>query len=159
MDISKEGIGRRIRETRLKQGMAQNTLAGKLSIGNKKLSSYENGVAFAPLPVLAESATVFGVTLDWLITGAGVDGPQEIKRTNWPEREERSAPRVGESEACYLKGTVHLTNTELRLLAAFRDIDPGQQSSIIGIAEAFRVANESRENVGGGSGSAVQKSA
>ena len=168
MKIDKVLIGHRIEAALTDAGLKKKDLATALGVSPASVSGYCAGTTEPSLSSLATIAEVCGVNLERLVLGKIHEGQTTITRLEsaeadageqWVGQTRRSAPRIGEGDACYLKGTVHLSNTELRLLAAFRDIDAGQQSSIIGIAEAFRVANESRENVGGGSGSAVQKSA
>lgn len=161
MNTDKVHIGRRVQAALDETGLKKKDLAAALGVSPGSVSGYCSGSTEPSGASLATIARLCNVNLHWLITGDGDKSPslRQDKPRAWPEQDRRAAPRVAEGDACYLKGTVHLSNTELRLLASFRELDTGQQGNIIGIAEAFRVANESRENVGGGSISAEQKSA
>lgn len=62
-------IGSLIAELRKRNGMTQSALAKRLNVSDKAISKWENGLGFPEVtqfPVLAE---VFGVTVDYLMTG------------------------------------------------------------------------------------------
>ncbi len=64
-----KSLGASIAEFRKKCGMTQSQLAEKLNISDKTVSRWENGLGFPEVtqfPVLAE---IFGVTVDYLMTG------------------------------------------------------------------------------------------
>lgn len=161
-DINIE-IGRRVRDIRKRLNYTGEKFGEILGVSKGAVSRYELGTSSLQLDLLIKIAQLGGTTVDAIVTGAPPASHSESAGTDageqWAGQSRRAAPRIGEGDACYLKGTVHLSNTELRLLAAFRELDAGQQGNVIGIAEAFRIVNESRENGGGGSISAVQKSA
>lgn len=67
-DIKKSG--ERIRQLRRTQGMTQEQLATKLNIGDRHLRKIENGEKGPSIDTLVEIAALFGVSLDYIITGS-----------------------------------------------------------------------------------------
>lgn len=54
---------------RKKSGMTQAALAKKLSVSDKAVSKWETGLGYPEITLLPKIAEVFGVTVDYLITG------------------------------------------------------------------------------------------
>lgn len=64
-----EEIGNRIRQLRRDQGMTQAQLAMKLNIGDRHLRKIEAGEKGPSIDILVEIATLFSVSLDYIIMG------------------------------------------------------------------------------------------
>ena len=64
-----EEIGNRIRQLRKDQGMTQAQLAMKLNIGDRHLRKIEAGEKGPSIDILVEVATLFNVSLDYIIMG------------------------------------------------------------------------------------------
>ena len=64
-----EEIGNRIRRLRKDQGMTQAQLAAKLNIGDRHLRKIAAGAKGPSIDILIEIATLFGVSLDYIILG------------------------------------------------------------------------------------------
>lgn len=64
-----KSIGESIAELRKKQGMTQLQLAEKLNVSDKAISRWETGVGFPEITMLPVLADVFGVAVDFLLTG------------------------------------------------------------------------------------------
>ena len=62
-------LGKRIAETRQKQGLSQADLAERLRISPSTVGMYEQGRREPPIDVLIAMSEEFGVTIDYLITG------------------------------------------------------------------------------------------
>lgn len=62
-------VGDRIRRLRKEQGMTQAQLAAKLNIGDRHLRKIEAGEKGPSIDILIEIATLFGVSLDYIILG------------------------------------------------------------------------------------------
>ena len=62
-------LGKRIAETRQKQGWSQADLAERLRISPSTVGMYEQGRREPPIDVLIAMSEEFGVTIDYLITG------------------------------------------------------------------------------------------
>ncbi len=62
-------IGRRIRETR-GFDLTQEEFARQLGISQSQLSKYERGLVLPAADVLIQLKEKFGVSIDWLLTGA-----------------------------------------------------------------------------------------
>lgn len=62
-------LGKRIAETRQKQGWSQAELAERLHISPSTVGMYEQGRREPPIDVLIAMSEEFGVTIDYLITG------------------------------------------------------------------------------------------
>ena len=64
-----KSIGISISKLRKKCGMTQSQLAGKLNISDKTVSRWENGLGYPEITQFPILASVFGVTVDYLMTG------------------------------------------------------------------------------------------
>lgn len=64
-----KSIGTTIAELRKNCGITQTELAEKLNISNKTVSRWENGLGFPEITQFPLLAKVFGVTVDYLMTG------------------------------------------------------------------------------------------
>ncbi len=64
-----KSIGITIAELRKKKGLTQLQLAQKLNISDKAVSRWENGVGFPEITQLPALAQIFGVAVDYLMTG------------------------------------------------------------------------------------------
>ena len=62
-------MGRTIAALRKKQGLTQRALSEKLGISDKAVSKWEQGLGFPEITLLPELAKLFGVTVDYLMTG------------------------------------------------------------------------------------------
>ena len=62
-------LGKRIAETRQKQGWSQAEFAERLHISPSTVGMYEQGRREPPIDVLFAMSEEFGVTIDYLITG------------------------------------------------------------------------------------------
>lgn len=62
-------LGKRIAETRQKQGWSQAEFAERLHISPSTVGMYEQGRREPPIDVLIAMSEEFGVTIDYLITG------------------------------------------------------------------------------------------
>lgn len=67
MDAKNTGI--MIAKLRKKNGMTQLQLAQKLHISDKAISRWESGIGFPEITLFPEIAKIFGVTVDYLMTG------------------------------------------------------------------------------------------
>ena len=64
-----KSIGNTIAELRKKQGLTQLQLAEKLNVSDKAVSRWENGIGYPEITQLPALASVFGVAVDYLMTG------------------------------------------------------------------------------------------
>ena len=64
-----KSIGLSIASLRKKSGMTQSQLAEKLNISDKAVSRWENGMGYPEVTQFPALASVFGVTVDYLMTG------------------------------------------------------------------------------------------
>lgn len=64
-----KSIGNSILSLRKKSGMTQSQLAKKLNISDKTVSRWENGLGYPEVTLFPVLASVFGVTVDYLMTG------------------------------------------------------------------------------------------
>ncbi|MBQ7916560.1 MAG: helix-turn-helix domain-containing protein [Firmicutes bacterium] len=67
--MNPEGIGRTIGSLRKKMGLTQTELAQRLNVSSKTVSKWENGLGFPEVTQFPALAAVFGVTIDYLMTG------------------------------------------------------------------------------------------
>lgn len=66
-EITSTKIGARIRQLRLSAGMTQRDLAQRINVGNTTLSQYESGARVPSDEVKIKIASVFGVSVDYLL--------------------------------------------------------------------------------------------
>ena len=64
-----KSMGKTIAELRKKHGLTQKALAGKLKISDKAVSKWESGLGFPEITLLPEISKLFGVSVDYLMTG------------------------------------------------------------------------------------------
>ena len=64
-----KSIGISISKLRKKCGMTQSQLAQKLNISDKTVSRWENGLGFPEITQFPILASIFGVTVDYIMTG------------------------------------------------------------------------------------------
>lgn len=69
MNYNMKQSGTRIRQLRKAKGMTQEQMAVKLDIGDRYLRKIETGEKVPSIDVLVEIAALFGVSLDYIITG------------------------------------------------------------------------------------------
>ena len=65
-----KSIGATIAELRKKKGLTQLQLAEKLNVSDKAVSRWENGLGYPEITQLPVIASVFGVAVDYLMTGS-----------------------------------------------------------------------------------------
>lgn len=65
-----KSIGATIAELRKKKGLTQLQLAEKLNVSDKAVSRWENGLGYPEITQLPVLASVFGVAVDYLMTGS-----------------------------------------------------------------------------------------
>lgn len=75
METTGAEIGRRLREARLAAGLTQMQLHALSDLEQATISKYERGDVEEPsAPKIAALARALGVSMEWIVTGAG-DGP------------------------------------------------------------------------------------
>lgn len=67
MENTSTKIGAQIKQLRLAAGMTQRELAQRINVGNTTLSQYESGARVPSDEVKLKIATVFGVSVDYLL--------------------------------------------------------------------------------------------
>jgi len=68
-------LGARLRELREERGWSQRELGNRLGVLQSKLSKYESGTHQPSLRTLVRMASLFAVSTDYLLTGAGTPAP------------------------------------------------------------------------------------
>ena len=64
-----KSIGLLIAKLRKSSGLTQSQLAKKLNISDKAVSRWESGIGYPEITQFPELAKIFGVTVDYLLTG------------------------------------------------------------------------------------------
>ena len=59
-------IGENIKRLRMEQNMTQRALAFQLGVSDQAVSKWETGKSYPDVPMLADIATLFGVSIDKL---------------------------------------------------------------------------------------------
>lgn len=73
-------MGKNIAALRKAAGWTQAELGHRLGVSNQAVSKWESGISLPDVLLLPKIAKEFGVTIDRLFEGVGVDGEEEIPR-------------------------------------------------------------------------------
>lgn len=68
----------RLRELRNKSGMTQNDIASKLNVSGQTILNWENGIYEPKISQLIELASLFNVTIDYLVEREKVPSQADI---------------------------------------------------------------------------------
>ena len=71
--VLRTAVGSRIKELRKSHAWTMKELAGRLGVRHTHLAKYEAGMHAPPLEKLAQLADLFGVSVDYLVTGRQPD--------------------------------------------------------------------------------------
>ena len=130
--ITSTKIGARIRKLRLSAGMTQRDLAQRINVGNTTLSQYESGARVPSDEVKIKIASVFGVSVDYLL-GASSERNSAEKALCSPAVAQRPA------EAAIAEELSSLSDRQLdRLLGyiqALKELPEGAASQNTSIVE------------------------
>jgi len=76
-DVSREDFGKRLRTLRKQGGLTRKELGRLAGVDSELIRSYESGKALPKAKTLLSLASVFSVTIEWLLIGedepSGVD--------------------------------------------------------------------------------------
>ena len=72
-------LAEQITYLRTRAGMTQRQLAKDLHVGLSAIGMYEQGRRTPSVEILIQMATLFGVSLDYLITGKEFSAPNDVK--------------------------------------------------------------------------------
>ena len=138
MENTSTKIGAQIKQLRLAAGMTQRELAQRINVGNTTLSQYESGARVPSDEVKLKIATVFGVSVDYLL--GATNSREPISPTHTP-------PAAAQRPAAAIAGELgSLSDRQLdRLLGyiqALKELPEGAASQNTAIVEK----NASGEN-------------
>jgi transcriptional regulator with XRE-family HTH domain len=71
--MDKKSVGATIERLRIQKRMTQKDLANLLAVSNKTISKWETGGGFPDVTFFPELAKIFGVSIDYLMTGNTAD--------------------------------------------------------------------------------------
>ena len=101
------GIGNRIRELRLKQGITQEILARKIGVTTSAVGNYEREVSFPKESVLMKLFGALGCTPNELLGDSCMFGEEEYAHLNkYAALDERGRERVDECTARELRRVI-----------------------------------------------------
>lgn len=102
LEADLDGIGRRLRETRLASGMSQRELARRLGLSPSLISQIESGASNPSVGTLYAIVTELNVSLDTVIRG----GPHESDQSSSSDDADRFVVRSGERPVIDLESGV-----------------------------------------------------
>ena len=102
MENTSTKIGAQIKQLRLAAGMTQRELAQRINVGNTTLSQYESGARVPSDEVKLKIATVFGVSVDYLL--GATNSREPISPTHTPPAAARRRPQSLENSVPCLIG-------------------------------------------------------
>ena len=76
--MNQKMFGSTIAALRKKRGMTQSALAQELNVSDKAVSKWENGFGYPEITLLPKIASVFGVTVDYLLGRAHTATPDDL---------------------------------------------------------------------------------
>lgn len=76
--MEKESLGQRIRESRLKKGYTQQTLAAKANIGVVYLSQIERGIKMPSMNIFIRIVEVLDVSADYILRNELTSGKEYV---------------------------------------------------------------------------------
>lgn len=85
-------IAENIRRLRLEHSLTQGQLAERLGVSYQAVSRWENGTTYPDIELLPSIASLFGVTVDWLL-GSTVADPRLALKQSWDKLGEIADPR------------------------------------------------------------------
>ena len=71
--VLRHALGQRIKDLRKSHGWTMKELAAQISVGTTHINKYEAGIHAPPVEKLAQLSALFGVSVDYLITGRQPD--------------------------------------------------------------------------------------
>ena len=74
-------LAEQITYLRTRAGMTQQQLAKELHVGPSAIGMYEQGRRTPSIEILIQMSNLFGVSLDYLITGKEFSAPNDVKNT------------------------------------------------------------------------------
>ena len=83
MEEIKSNVAKNITELRILNNMTQMELAEKLNYSDKTISKWERGESTPDISVLVDMANLFGVTLDYFVSGQGVKVDKASKKPEY----------------------------------------------------------------------------
>lgn len=124
-------LGKRIKELRKQNNLTQTELGKRLGVIKQTISSWENGISSPSNDTLAHIASIFGVSIDYLLTGNEDPSPghsQEYAGTsNRIDMDSGRSP----SESPLDESSRKFLNTFLELNEDNRDIIIGDMKKLL----------------------------
>ena len=72
-------VAKQIKNLRVRSGMTQQQLAKELHVGPSAIGLYEQGRRTPSIEILIQMSNLFGVSLDYLLTGKEFSAPNDVK--------------------------------------------------------------------------------
>ena len=88
-------LGEKISWLRKQKGLSQGDLADKLGVSRQSVSKWETDASVPDLDRLVVLSRLFGITLDELVCGEGVEGGVELPEFPQPSEQRPAAPSQG----------------------------------------------------------------
>lgn len=88
-------LGEKISWLRKQKGLSQGDLADKLEVSRQSVSKWETDASVPDLDRLVVLSRLFGITLDELVCGEGVEGGVELPEFPQPSEQRPAAPSRG----------------------------------------------------------------
>jgi transcriptional regulator with XRE-family HTH domain len=96
-------IGQRIRNSRIEQGVSQESLAELVNVSRQTVSKWENGAAYPSGENLTELSRIFHIPMDALVKDDWVppeEKPPEVQYGGGPRPPAQELPPVGPTGRC-----------------------------------------------------------
>ena len=118
----RQALGQRIKDLRKSHGWTMKELASQISVGTTHLNKYEAGIHAPPVEKLAQLATLFGVSVDYLITG---HQPDDRPISSLPLLERfRALESVPSDDQATIVNVIDAVIAKNRMASALRPVAP-----------------------------------
>lgn len=129
-------ISERIRQLREQQRWTQRELAAKLHIANSTLCQYESGARTPSDAVKKELASIFGVSIDYLLGTSSIPAP--AGQADAASKPELPGPTDAEIEKAAAQLGRPLDDTDIRLFELLKHATPEQKQAMLELVKQFQ---------------------
>ncbi len=132
-------LGKTISSFRKKSGMTQEELAGRLGVSAQAVSKWENNISCPDIYMLPQIASVFGITVDALLSGKSADEIESVSEENTESKTYKSKKKLSKinilvtnpnGKDTNVSFPIKLVDFGLKMGTSFGNLDKEQMGTI-----------------------------